>query len=628
MKRILLLSLMLLGWTSEAQVSLNRSNSSHVFPGLYTYKNYITNPSAWHNATVGTATSSAAIARDTDAADALDGKASFTCDTSAQNGYCEWTTENISQGDLSGNCAATALVKGDGSLYRLQAHDGTNLLAQSPVIGSQSDWTEVVVNYPCGSTRRVRLTQTEAGTSPVLNIGRVFWGKAPNLSGSAIVSNWQSYTPTTGGTTGFGTITSGSGFWRQVGDSIEIQATFTAGTVAAATGAISIPSQFTIASSRLSISANTTAAAGAKVGEYTVNAGTNAKGALVTAPGTSTSLVYFAPVTAIGTTHLIPSSGISGDVGVTGSVIAVKFTVPVNELLGSQSAINSNSLPNWGYVRTAGTSLCSWSRNSNASFANFTADTDCPVPSLAGAATAPATKVPGMTISLPAGRYRFTAMSSFKSVTASTACSWRVSDGTNNSTVAVTETDAQAAVSSPALVMYMDLSSAVTGSTFQIQGTGTYSAATCNIDSDITGLREFSMLVEPVDRVGVAPLLVGSVTSNSAGLERIERAVVTPTNGSTCTVNSQSGSFIASTTPSATGDCTLTFSVPFISQPSCVVTAIDPNNPGVVAKAARIASLSTSSLRFLVEQIDETVAFASSISLQPFQTNIICIGPK
>jgi hypothetical protein len=174
-----------------------------VTPGLNTVRNYIKNPSAHKNATYGVSTSNATVAQDTDAADKLDGKSSFTCDASAQNGYCAWATNTIQEGDKTGSCAATAHFKGDASLYKLTVTDTTNTLNSSSVLSNETDWKEVSVNYPCGSPRDVRLVQTEAGTGAAVNIGRVTWSRATNtrdvsqaqLLGSITVtgcaSNWS-----------------------------------------------------------------------------------------------------------------------------------------------------------------------------------------------------------------------------------------------------------------------------------------------------------------------------------------------------------------------------------------------------------------------------------------------------
>lgn len=76
-----------------------------------------------------------------------------------------------------------------------------------------------------------------------------------------------------------------------------------------------------------------------------------------------------------------------------------------------------------------------------------------------------------------------------------------------------------------------------------------------------------------------APLLVGSVTSQSTGAERIERAYIA--NSGSCSVTSQSGTWISSVADPGAGLCTLNFTAnTWSSAPSCVVTQAN-NNQGV-----------------------------------------------
>lgn len=136
------------------------------------------------------------------------------------------------------------------------------------------------------------------------------------------------------------------------------------------------------------------------------------------------------------------------------------------------------------------------------------------------------------------------------------------------------------------------------------------------------------IIIEEYYDSGNAPLLVGSVTSNSSGLERVERALVTPTSGATCTVNKQSGSWITATTPTAAGDCTLTITG-FSDTPSCTVTAIDNTAINQVGAVTRIGSVSSTSLRIQVAGLDETVAWgAGQFNGQPWQLSVICMGPR
>ena len=71
-------------------------------------------------------------------------------------------------------------------------------------------------------------------------------GPGKVLSGSSVITAWQSYTPTF---TGFGTVTTSNLKWRQVGDSIEIRGHFTSGSPTGVEGRLSLPNNFVSSSS-------------------------------------------------------------------------------------------------------------------------------------------------------------------------------------------------------------------------------------------------------------------------------------------------------------------------------------------------------------------------------------------
>lgn len=177
--KAILVSLILAIVTAETAYAVNVI-SPDVIDSKTVEHNYIANPSA-RVGTANTAISAATISRDISSGYKIDGVASFSCDTTSINGYCEWTTKVIKQPDDSGNCMAYAEVKGDASLYRLVAVVGGVEVAQSNVIGNNSGFRSVYVNALCGTTATVRLKQTEAGTSPAVNIGKVTWGRATNI---------------------------------------------------------------------------------------------------------------------------------------------------------------------------------------------------------------------------------------------------------------------------------------------------------------------------------------------------------------------------------------------------------------------------------------------------------------
>jgi hypothetical protein len=121
-----------------------------------------------------------------DTTNKIDNVASYSVDTSALNGYVEFSLDAVYAPATGGNCEFKGVFLGDGSLYRAQIVDGSgNLLNQTTVL-SPSDatkWQPFSVTYPCADSgsRKVRITQTEAGTSPAINVGKLYYGSATNI---------------------------------------------------------------------------------------------------------------------------------------------------------------------------------------------------------------------------------------------------------------------------------------------------------------------------------------------------------------------------------------------------------------------------------------------------------------
>lgn len=98
-----------------------------------------------------------------------------------------------------------------------------------------------------------------------------------------------SFTPTL---TGFGTATNISFYYERSGGILTCQGTFTAGTTANVLFSASLPTNLTIDTTLLSITGNTTAAAGSDVGYWLANTASPQRTDAITAPGTSTTLIY------------------------------------------------------------------------------------------------------------------------------------------------------------------------------------------------------------------------------------------------------------------------------------------------------------------------------------------------
>lgn len=101
------------------------------------------------------------------------------------------------------------------------------------------------------------------------------------------ITTWTAYTPTI---TGLGTATGVSFFWKQIGDSIFVKGSLTCGTNTAVLVTFTLPGVITIDAAKVSIN-NTTSNPGAAIGLYWSQTAFQ-DGPIVTATGTSTSLIY------------------------------------------------------------------------------------------------------------------------------------------------------------------------------------------------------------------------------------------------------------------------------------------------------------------------------------------------
>lgn len=148
---------------------------------------------------------------------------------------------------------------------------------------------------------------------------------------------------------------------------------------------------------------------------------------------------------------------------------------------------------------------------------------------------------------------------------------------------------------------------------------GTVTSHTLYADAAATvGQRDIHWEVYPIDQQMPVPILVGSVTSNSTGAERIERANLTC--GSSAAINSQSGSWISSIGNVSAGACAITFvSGRFSGTPVCVVTATGTTDP-VAAH-----SVNSSSSTGITVDADNASTGADATS---YTFNLICVGPR
>lgn len=140
-----------------------------------------------------------------------------------------------------------------------------------------------------------------------------------------------------------------------------------------------------------------------------------------------------------------------------------------------------------GSLSYAGTTNCVWTRTSNASFADYSADTDCASPTVTGNVSAPGTKVPAVVFTADdTSYYCFIAIGKFGGTAANPSVSFRFSDGTN-STPPGSFSIATASGDSFNMTINGCMQFSSSGSkTVHIQGTGAQASQDVRIDA-LTG---------------------------------------------------------------------------------------------------------------------------------------------
>ena len=193
--------------------------------------------------------------------------------------------------------------------------------------------TPVIFDAAIGDT----ITVTGSATVTLDAATREYWVSIQGVpqSQQAVSSaqadyDWTAYTPTI---TGAGTPTSVSFLHRRIGSTLEVKGTFVTGTVSAVLATVTLPNGNTIDTTKTTLQ-NISSASGANVGDW-IGAGASNLGAMVTATGTSSSLVYFA------TQIAAANMGIAGNgntVWGTGQTVAFKFSVPITGWSSNQRA--------------------------------------------------------------------------------------------------------------------------------------------------------------------------------------------------------------------------------------------------------------------------------------------------
>lgn len=166
--------------------------------------------------------------------------------------------------------------------------------------------------------------------------------------------------------------------------------------------------------------------------------------------------------------------------------------------------------------------------------------------------------------------------------------------------------------------------------TYNVSSTGTAiifkaqlsnnNASTVSIDEGpaLTGNIAIQWNVDAAGQGTNSPLLMGSVTSASTGMEHIERASVPSACGS---ITSESGSWLSSPSHPRTGNCTFTIATgEFSSAPQCWCTVDSQTGAGLGGRTCEIGTSTSSTVL-------EVGTSNNAGTLTDYAFNVFCMGP-
>jgi hypothetical protein len=168
-------------------------------------------------------------------------------------------------------------------------------------------------------------TVTPGSITGTVYVDDAYVGTDAGIADVSIITPWVAYTPTF---TGFGTPSNVNFWWRQVGQSIEIQGRFTVGTSTATEARISLPNSYTISSNVVTLQ-------NVGHGAVNVNASTYFSTEILAEP----NLSYVTIGQQASTTPAL--SKVNGTAFSSGNIFTFQASVPIANLAGSTQVFAS-----------------------------------------------------------------------------------------------------------------------------------------------------------------------------------------------------------------------------------------------------------------------------------------------
>jgi hypothetical protein len=209
---------------------------------------------------------------------------------------------------------------GDANL-KAQVYDGTNVIAEQVLAAHTSFGVQQFMLFTCPSSGTIQPRFISTANAAIAYFDEVRIGQEKVFATNVVDYPWTSYTPTL--SAGWGAATGVSFFHSRVGDKLLVKGTLTPAP-AASLGTISLPGSLQIDSGTAGLS-NTDVQSGPKVGTAASAVSANQYALLVTATGTSSSVVYLG--NAINVANKLTPTNVS--TVLPAELITVEFSVPI-----------------------------------------------------------------------------------------------------------------------------------------------------------------------------------------------------------------------------------------------------------------------------------------------------------
>lgn len=558
---------------------------------------------------------------------------SATWDASSASQTLTTDAVTVPEGFKGNNCEAAVYVKvpSGTAIHKVQAWDGTNVLAEADLINSVY-FTKNTVPFPCPTSGTIALRLVSvASDEPLIALDEGYLGLARNVGVADLTTEWEAWTPSSSWT---GTITY-TGFKRRVGTNQEIK--FRIATGGAPTGSaltLNIPSECVIDTAK--VTGNNARNPLGNLLIFDSDTGANIYGTVQANNTTSVALNVIltgnastSPIGQIGATT--PITFASGDtidgyfsvpcVGWSASQVVMPDAqgwFAAGEITGANPTLGTTAQSSYVEITNGSLTLTPQTNSAAVGIACASGTT-----SVVGTYTCSSNESFGFITNVPrSGVYEVcfsytisgatgntvTLQSSLTSASSSTIVTnglQRTSFYNSSTTVAIGSTHRNCST----------YSLSAGSNTFRLmyeQDAATNAPAIIADGNTSLGQRNFAFDIRPVNSQQQA-ILANSVISNVANGVRVESASID--NTGSATIVRQTGSWISSVSRTGTGVVEVNYSASLWSAPpSCTVSI------NAATLIARVESVTTTRLT------TRMITSAGTSTDNPFY--VTCIGPR